>query len=186
MSAVKDRPDIAERYASATSSGDLTPRLKGVSDADVLLAAGMATCKDPSRRGLALACYRMSVRGDMRGLAEVVEAADGWLLSYLSRGGRRPLKREVRRQLIVDTLTWWVTPTCGYCGGTGFVEALVQGTDEGAGRLTQQACSCCHGSGKRPLAREVPPALQQHAAWMAAELDRLVAQIQAVMQRLLR
>ena len=121
-----ERPDIAERYATATNSDDLTPALAGRTDADVLLAAGIAARNDP-RRQLAMAAFRMSVRGDMTGLMEVVDAADGWLVGHLSRGGRRPLPRATRRQLVVDTLQWWIAPICGYCGGTGSFVALVEG-----------------------------------------------------------
>lgn len=179
---LEDRPDIAERYATATNSDDLTPDLRGRTDADVLLAAGIAARKDP-RRQLAMAAFRMSVRGDMAGLMEVVDAADGWLVGRLSRGGRRPLPRATRRQLVVDTLQWWISPICGYCGGTGKLTALVEGSDESAGRLSGQACSCCRGTGRKPLAREVPPALQKHAEWMVSELDKLVAWVQADMKR---
>jgi len=184
MSALADRPDIAERYASATSSGNLTPKLTGLTDADLLLAAGAAAQRSPERR-LALAAYRIQLRGDMEGLSVVVDGADAWLQGRLSRGGRRPLPRDARRQLVVDTLLWWTNPICGYCNGTGFVEATVEDTDEAAGRLTTEACSCCHGSGRRPLAREVPPKLREHAEWMATQLDRHVSLLRADMARLL-
>lgn len=182
--AIDDRPNLAERYASATSSGDLTPRLTGMTDADVLLAAGIAASKD-SRKMLALKVYRMAVQGTLTDLHEITVSADAWLLEFLRRRHQRPMNAFARQQLIVDTLNWWIRPTCGYCGGTGFVQAMVEGTDESAGRLTTQACSSCHGSGKRPLAREVPQQLKGAAEWMSAELDRLVALIHDDMAKLL-
>lgn len=182
--ALEDRPALPERYATATSSGDLTPRLTGMTDADVLLAAGIAASKD-SRKMLALKVYRMAVQGTLTDLHEITVSADAWLLEFLRRRHQRPMNAFARQQLIVDTLNWWIRPTCGYCGGTGFVQAMVEGTDESAGRLTTQACSGCHGGGKRPLAREVPQQLKGAAEWMAAELDRLVALIHADMARLL-
>jgi cytochrome c553 len=184
MSTVDERPSIAERYATATSSGDLTPRTAGVTDADVLLAAGIAASKDP-RRLLALKLYRMGARADMEGLWEVVAQCDAWMAGYLSRGGRRQISKSARGQLITDTLQWWLQPTCGYCSGRGFVTATVQGTDEEGGRLTTMQCGSCHGSTKRPLAREVPPQLHQHAAWLTGELDRLVALVHDEMAKLL-
>lgn len=182
--ALADRPDLAERYATATASGNLEPRLTGTTDADILLAAGIAANKDPKRR-LALTVYRMGVTGSLDGLTEVAVAADVMLLDFIRVRRHKPMNRFARQQLIVDTLNWWMKPTCGYCGGTGFVQAMVSGTDESAGRLTTQACDGCHGTGRRPLAREVPAQLKAHAEWMTAELDRLVAMIHADMAKLL-
>jgi hypothetical protein len=182
--ALDDRPGLAERYATATYSDNLTPSTKGLTDADVLLAAGIAASKD-SRKMLALKVYRMAVQGTLSDLHEITVSADAWLLHYLRTRRQKPMNAFARQQLIVDTLNWWMKPTCGYCGGTGFVQAMVDGTDESAGRLTTTACSGCHGTTKRPLAREVPPPLKGHAEWMAAELDRLVALIHADMAKLL-
>lgn len=179
-----DRPGLAERYASATSSGNLTPRLEGLTDADVLLAAGIAASKD-SRKMLALKVYRMAVQGTLTDLHDITCSADVWLLEFLRKRHLRPMNSFARQQLIVDTLNWWIRPVCGYCGGTGFVQAMVDGTDESAGRLTTQACSSCHGTGRRPLAREVPQQLKGAAEWMVSELDRLVALIHEDMAKLL-
>jgi len=183
--ALEDRPDISERYANATRSGNLTPSLDGRTDADVLLAAGIASQKSPELR-LAMEVYRMAVNSDMNGLGNVVEAADSWLVQRMTRGGSRPISRPARRQLIIDTLNWWCMPICGYCAGTGKIAEMVEGTDTLAGKLSDQLCGSCRGTGKRPLAREVPPALQRHAEWMAAELDRLVEVNRAAMIRLLK
>lgn len=158
--------------------------MTGLTDVDLLLAAGAAAQRSPERR-LALAAYRIQVRGDMEGLGIVVDGADAWLQGRLARGGRRPLPRDARRQLVIDTLLWWTNPICGYCGGTGFVQAMVKGLDEGAGRLTTESCSCCHGTGRRPLAREVLPKLREHAERMVAQLDRHVSLLRADMARLL-
>lgn len=184
MTALEDRPTTAERYCTATGSSNLTPRTAGITDADVLLAAGIAASKDP-RRQLALKVYRMGAVGNLDGLWDVVTEADKWLVGYLSRGGRRPMVKQARHQMIADTLNWWIQPTCGYCNGTGFIQARIDGTDEVAGRLTTQACGGCHGSGKRPLAREVPAQLHGPAAWLVGELDKLVALIHEDMARLL-
>lgn len=174
----------AERYATATMSGNLTPRLDGLTDADVLLAAGIAALKSPERM-LALRLYRMGTTGTMDGLWEVVAAADGWVVGHLLKIRRRPMTKQARQQLIADTLQWWLKPTCGYCNGCGFVQAMLEGTDETAGRLTTQACSGCHGTGRRPLAREVPAQMHEPAGWLVSELDRHVSLIHADMAKLL-
>ena len=180
----KERTTPAERYASATVSGNLTPKLAGTTDADVLLAAGIAASKD-KRRMLALKLYRMAVQGSMVGLWEVAAEADGWVVQHLLKQRQRPMSKTARQQLIVSTLRWWLAPVCGYCNGTAFIEALIDGTDEGAGRLTTVACGGCHGTGRRPLQREVPPPLYPTANWITGELDRLVALIHSDMAKLL-
>ncbi|WP_431046716.1 hypothetical protein [Roseateles sp. L2-2] len=68
---------------------------------------------------------------------------------------------------------------------TGYVEAMIKDSDEGAGRLTPEACSCCHTTGRRPLTCEVPPKLREHAEWMSAHLDRHVSLLRDDMARLL-
>jgi hypothetical protein len=175
---LEDRPTIGEQYAKATESKDLSPSTERRTDADVLLAAGIAASRDP-RRMLALKVYRLAVGGETDGLVDIVETADDWLQGRLARGGNRPMRAEARRALVMDTLHWWIRPTCNYCEGRGFV------TVPDTARLSTVACESCHGSGRRPLAREVPHAHVKHATWMADELDRLVALICSDMAKLL-
>jgi len=175
----EDRPPtMAERYASAARSGDLTPHLDRRTDADVLLAAGIAASKDP-RKMLALNLYRMRITGDMTGLFDVVDRADGWMAHRLAHKGNRPMASYARRQLVADILSWWLDPVCGYCEGRMFVKV------EDAARLSTVACESCHGAGHRPLARSVPHAHVKHAQWLADELDKLVLIITGEMARLL-
>lgn len=161
---------IGERYASATHSSDLTPRMDGMTDADVLLAAGIAAGGD-ERLLIALKLWRMRVNGDMDGLYSVVGRADGWMSGYLSRKGNRPIPKAARMALVADTMKWWLHPTCSYCNGHGFIE--VPDTN----RLSTVACTACHGTGQRPLARAVPHAHAKPAQWLAGELDKLAAVI---------
>lgn len=169
-----DRITTAERYALATDTADLTPRADRRCDADKLIAAGWAAQGDP-RRALALDLYRMGVTGNTQGLAAVVESASGWLSAWSSRKGRTPLPRHQRQQLVAQTLHWWLKPTCGYCEGRMFELLPSASGDEGGVRaLSTEPCQACHGSGKRPLAREVPSHHVAAATYLADELDRLV------------
>lgn len=177
MTTPDDRPPgLAERYASATESSDLTPRMDRRCDADYLLAAGIAASKDP-RKALALSAYKLGLSGGTTGLYEVVSAIDGWLLMRLARGGARPMSRPARQALLTDALQWWICPVCHYCDGRCFVAW------EDAGRLSTVECEACHGTGQRAL--QVPGAHRAHAEHIIGELDRLVALIHADMARLL-
>jgi hypothetical protein len=173
-----DRPGMPERYAMATRSGNLTPRLRGVTDADVLLAAGIAASGDPHLR-LALQLYRIAVSGDRSDLPEVTQSMVFWLKGQLSRGGQRPIRTSVLRAVCVETIVWWLNQTCNYCEGRGF-ESI-----EEASRLSAVPCNVCHGTGKKALRRAVAPTHYDEAALIAAELDRAVTTIHARMCRLL-
>lgn len=209
MTDIDDRPSVGELYAIAASSGDLTPR-EGRCDADRLLAAAYAagvTCTacdgagriaNPGtgatvrcvacfgrgrlvepRKTLALAVYRARETGDLSQLHSIVTQAEGWLSGRLSRGGNRPLRREARRALVVDTLHWWMNPTCPYCEGRRKVAM------EQAAALSTQSCEACHGTGKRPLHREVPRPHVHHAEWLAEQLDELLIVVFKDMARVL-
>lgn len=177
-----DRITAAERYARATSTSDLTPNLTGRCDADKLIAAGWVA-RDP-RRSAALALYRMAVSGDMNGLQTIADTMDGWLNGKLQRKGAKPVPRIQRREMVVHVLHWWVRPTCGYCEGRGF-ELLGNDDAPGARALSPVSCQACHGSGKRPVEREVPPHLKESARMLADQLDTLVLMVTGEMAKVL-
>lgn len=178
-SAVDDEPiTVGERYASATRSSNLLPKFLGVTDADVLLAAGMAAHGDERLR-LALTLWRMRVNSDSDGLWDVVANLDQWLLRFLARKGNRPMAKEARRALLGDVLSWWLKPTCTYCEGRAFL--VVPDTP----RLSTVACEGCHGTGQRQLARCVPHAHVRHARWLTSEMDRLASVVHGRMAKLL-
>lgn len=177
-STLDDPVTIGDRYAHATHATDLTPSTRRITDADVLMAAGMATSGNRKLQ-LAMSLYRMRVNGDMSGLLQVVQTADEWLNSRLHVKGNRPMSRPAREALIADTLKWWIDPTCAYCDGHGFAP------DPDAPRLTLVECASCHGKGQRPLAREVPHSLVKHAQWLVDQLDSRVLTIHQRMSELL-
>lgn len=185
----ENRIAAAERYATAARSSDLSPVLDGRCDVDKLIAAGWAA-KDP-RRAAALALYRMAATGNMNGLLPIVETMDGWLNGKLQRkagkGGStlRPVPKLQRREMVVQVLRWWLKPTCGYCEGRGF-ELLGDDEAEGARALSDRACKSCHGTGKRPIEREVPNHLREAARALADQLDRLVLIVTGEMAKSLR
>ena len=176
-----DRVTAAERYAVATNSSDLTP-VAGHCDADKLIAAGWAA-SDP-RRAAGLSLYRMSVAGNTQGLETVVDTMDGWLQGRMHRKGIRPMPKHQRREAVASVLRWWIRPTCGYCEGRCF--ELIhrdEATATGAGVLSGTPCQACHGTGRRPVEREVPNHLGKTARELADELDRLVILVTGEMAR---
>lgn len=169
---------VAERYAHATQTTDLTVHLNERCDADVLLAAGYAASKD-RRRGIALQVYRMAVRQDLGGLSVVAEEVGHWLQGRLSRKGNRPVPKLARDALVLTVLRWWLKPACTFCNGTGYDQI------EDTPNLSAHECDNCHGTGKSPVARLVPGPLKAHAEWLGKELDDLVLVVHGDMAKLL-
>lgn len=175
----EERATIAEQYARAATSGDLRQVVDHRTDADVLLAAGIAASGKP-RLTLALTIYRMGVTGNTEGIGPVIDACDHWLSAYMHRkSGGRVMPVRARRALVVDVLRWYMHPTCDYCGGPGVIAA-----DGTGGRLTE-SCPACHGSGKKPLQRAVPHTHIKPAEWLATQIEQHAATIHAEMARLL-
>lgn len=177
-----DQITAAERYALATGTSDLSPNLGARCDIDKLIAAAWVA-KDPKRTA-AMALYRMAVTGSTCGLQTITDTMDGWLNGKLQRKGARPIPKVQRREMVVHVLRWWLRPTCGYCEGRGF-ELIGDDDQEGARTLSDRACKACHGTGKRPVEREVPPHLKDAARQLADELDRLVLLVTGEMARVL-
>lgn len=165
---------VADRYASAANTSNLRVK-ETFCDADLLLAAGIAASKN-REKSVALAVYRVGVTGDRSGLPAIVDELADWLI--VSR--QRVIPKAARRALVMSVLVWWFEPACRYCNGHGF--AAIENTSS----LGTEECGACHGSGRRPLAREVPQAHAARAQWLAAKLDQLVAGIHGDMARLLK
>lgn len=169
-----------ERYARATHTSDLGIQPERRCDADVLLAAGIAASKDP-RKALALAVYRIGVTGDHASIGPLVEELADWMSGHLARGGRRPMPRVQRVNLVNAVLGWWMAQTCGACNGLGYVQI------DGAPVLSDHACQACDSTGKRPMLRALPDTREstvQAARWLVAEIERLVTSIHSDMERM--
>jgi hypothetical protein len=181
ISTQSNRPTAAERYAVSISSSDLGVNA-GHCDADKLIAAGWVA-SDP-KRAAALALYRMSVAGNTQGLETVIDTMDGWLNGRMQRRGGRPMPKHQRREAVASVLRWWIRPTCAYCEGRCFeLTPRDEATESGAGVLSGKACFACHGTGRRPVAREVPDHMGTLARDLADELDRLVILVTGEMAR---
>lgn len=174
-----ERVTVAERYATATRSSDLSPpTTRRLTDAEVLLAAGIAASGD-ARKSLALRIYRLGVTGDTTNLWSIVEEADGWLHRHLDKRGRHQMPKAARRALVVRVLQVFMDPRCDYCYGNGKV------AEEEDGRKVHSACPACGGTGLKPLAREVPRVHRQAAEWLLQQIHQQAAIIHAEMARLL-
>lgn len=168
---------IAERYASSLDTSDLTVSLEHRTDADYLLAAGYAAAAN--RNGLAaLMAYRMKVSGDLASRPVLLELLVDRLQGQSFRKKLPAIQRARARQAAEAVLGWWLDDVCRAC--TGRLMDPIPGTPH----LSAHFCKACAGTGKRALP-ELGPRSQAHAAWLAAELDRMLSFIVGDMARIL-
>lgn len=179
MTAIEDRPKLDETYARATRSTDLSASSEHRTDADILLAAGYAAQKN--RNGMiALMAYRMKITGDRASKAEIVEALVDHMNYEVQRRHALPrINRPNARAVVVTVVNWWSNDNCEEC--TGRLMEPIPGTPH----LSAIYCKACAGGGKRPIPDQ-GARFNQHAAWLAAELDHMLTFIVGDMARMLR
>jgi hypothetical protein len=180
MTQTAERPGISERYALAARSSDLTVNPDARTDADVLLAAGYAAAGN-EYASLALRFWRIKETKDLGPFRELAEIAGRWLQRRSVRGQRRRLNRIQAIDLATRTLFWWIDPVCKPCAGRGHPLRLNSPVID-----TSRDCPTCHGTGKYPIHRVVPPGASDEACWLTDELDRYCRVIFDDMARLLR
>lgn len=155
---------IADRYASAVSSSDLSVLERTTfSDSDVLGAAGIAGKK----RALAMALARL-LAGDSAASHEVTRLLAVMLTGKAHRDGVA-LPHAVSLDIARAVFAWWRDGTCRPCGGHGY--ELIQG----APALSEHECKDCSGTGKRPFEREFKPEHRALVRWLLCEVEREVA-----------
>jgi hypothetical protein len=73
-------------------------------------------------------------------------------------------------------LAWHRNGRCDPCGGTGY--QLVPGTGKNGvgGVLSDAACECCKGGGRRELEREFRQEYRPLARWLVSEMERAMGQ----------
>ncbi len=174
-----EKHTIEERYVRATNSRDLSIDFNRRTDADFLLAAGYAASGNAAG-SLALRFYRLGVKGDKSAIRDLSDIAGAWLLGRSMRKGRKKLRGVEAKDLATRTLFYWADPVCKPCNGLGHPlmpnsPVINYGHD----------CPVCHGTGKYPIHRIVPPGTSDEARWLIDELDRLCGLIFQDMARAL-
>ena len=167
MQQADEKMTVGEHYERATNSRDLSLRAECKTDADVLLAAGYATSGNAAA-SLALRFYRMRATGDKTPFRELADIAGAWLMGRSMRKGRRKLCGVEARDLATRTLFYWLSPACPSCNGLGHPlmpnsPVINYGHD----------CPVCHGTGRYPIHRIVPPGTSDEARWLVDEMDRM-------------
>lgn len=145
-----ERPDVSERYETATNASRLLLEEHRTGAADVLVAAGWS----PTRIGMALLRLHSewssaSVRGQREG--RVVSPTDMRLLAngLKSRGAvwaqLSPwlAVKEIDPEIGARALLHWIAPTCTVCNGHGLLKVPNQPA------LSARQCRKCHGTGKK-------------------------------------
>lgn len=151
------RPSVTERYITADGPSD------------VVHAAGCVA----QHHEIALMLWGVMFEGKTSQKHRLAELL-GDHLAMVKRKEPR-LKGFDAHKVAREMLGWWCEGTCTHCDGRGY--EAIQGTPS----LSDNLCSHCHGSGKRPYPRDAAH------VWMEAELSRLSAMAASeVMKKLAR
>lgn len=162
-------PGIREAYLKAAQSTRLRVEPDFLTDADRLIAAGLATV--PPRLALALDVYRLRATPDMRGARGIAER----MAAQIVRQSRRPnpsMSRVEAVDLAMDVLKWWYLQACPACNGLG--HPVIPGTpslDE------TRDCEHCGGTGQRPMRKYLKRKHMEAAEWMVGELEGLASTV---------
>ncbi|QIM51612.1 hypothetical protein [Hydrogenophaga crocea] len=139
-----DHPSITERYITANGA------------TDVITAAGWVA----QRHEMALMLWAVMYQGKTSQKHRLAEM----LGDHLNRAKekRKTLKGDAWK-IAREMLAWHCEGVCTACDGRGY--EAIQGTPS----LSDNLCSHCHGSGKRPYPRDAAH------VWMEQELNQLSA-----------
>ena len=163
-------PGIREAYLKATQSTRLRVEPDFLTDADRLIAAGLATV--PPRMALALDVYRLRATSDMRGARGIAERIAAQIVRSSRKSGGQTIKRAEALEVAMDTLKWWHLQTCPACNGLG--HPVTPGTptlDE------TRNCEHCGGTGQRPMRKYLKRKHMEAAEWMVGELEGLASTV---------
>lgn len=138
-----DKPSIAERLHRSFSGTDLSVSAEHRTDADYLMALGMAGQRVDGVSGavvrLSMSGSRMEYRAARESVVRLVRGLNAkrhWRLSGLAVRAVGEL-----------ALAHHAFPRCPVCEGRG------RERPEGAPYLSGAICKPCHGTGKRPIQR---------------------------------
>lgn len=163
-------PGIREAYLTATQSTRLRVEADFLTDADRLIAAGLATV--PPRLALALDVYRLRATSDMRGARGIAERMAAQIVRQSRKSGGQTIKRAEALEVAMDTLKWWHLQACPACNGLG--HPVIPGTpslDE------TRDCEHCGGTGQRPMRKYLKRKHMEAAEWMVGELEGLASTV---------
>jgi len=145
-----EKVTVRERLLAAFTGTDLSVDTERRTDADYLIALGLAQQRAGRASGAAmrlqLTCaddYRKA-RDLVRDLAKKLNAKRGWRLTMAHAGHVGEL-----------ALAHHVFPACPACDGRG------REKPEGAPYLSGNICRPCHGTGKRPIQRRHQEQIRQ-------------------------
>lgn len=163
-------PGIREAYLKAAQSTRLRVEPDFPTDADRLIAAGLATV--PPRLALALDVYRLRATSDMRGARGIAERMAAQIVRQSRKSGGQTIKRAEALEVAMDTLKWWHLQACPACNGLG--HPIIPGTpslDE------TRDCEHCGGTGQRPMRKYLKRKHMEAAEWMVGELEGLASTV---------
>ena len=159
------RPDIAERYHTATNASNLRVEADRGGSADILIAAGMVGVKplsgsahpvamDMARLGMAL--MRLHTEFDRTSIPQGKATETDYRLLMAQLKSLPAVREQVTlkatallierpERVAVTVIAWWLHKICRACRGRKYE------TIAGSPSLSAKPCKCCRGTGETPL-----------------------------------
>lgn len=147
----EDRPSAFERLSTAVHTSDLTVDPDHRSDADYIIALGVA-----GSRHSAVASPLMHLH--LSGTNTNLKAAYNSVLALAKRLNAKKnwrLNGTALQAVALHSLSHHVVPICPHCHGRKFEVC------DGAPTLSAEACKHCHGTGRRPIQKKHRDQIQQ-------------------------
>lgn len=143
MTADNNRPGVRERLMEAFSADDLSIDTRRRTDADYLIALGLAG----QQPGRSAAMLRLQAGGDAGQVREARRAVLALVWKLNTKHNWRLSAVNIER-VALAALTHHINPTCPACDGRRY--ELVPGTPH----LSATPCARCAGTGIRPIQRK--------------------------------
>lgn len=151
MSAAADRPSAFERLSTAVHTSDLTVDPDHRSDADYIIALGVAGARHSAVAAPLMHLHLSGSHSNLRAAYNSVLA----LTKRLNAKKNWRLNGRALHTVALHSLSHHVAPICPHCQGRKF-EVL-----EGSPTLSTEACKHCHGTGRRPIQKKHRDQIQQ-------------------------
>lgn len=166
------RPSPLERLGVAMSTSDLTVDPIHRTDADYVIALGIAESRNNAVAGPLARLYMTSSKTSLRrafesvyGLVKKLGAKRGWRLT-----------EDEERVVSKQALMHHVSPACAPCHGRGYE------VQPGTPVLSDRPCKACKGTGRRPIQKKLQPEIAQ----VVAVLENIDSITESAIARLVR
>ena len=167
-----ERPSALERLSTAISTSDLTVDADHRTDADYVLALGIAGARYSAVASPMMHLHLSGTRTNLKAAYTSVLA----LVRRLNSKRNWRLHAHALSTVALQALAHHVSPTCPHCQGRRFE------LQEASPVLSTKVCKHCHGTGRRPIQKKY----REQIAHVIAALEQIDSVTERAVARLVR